>query len=121
MLRFNPSQARQGILLVADEIWADWILPAAAPREDGDGTCHAHAAHIPRITMCTHHAGAPGKEWVHFVPCSAVAANEGCALITMGTPFSPAARKLRLPTRSVAAAPHRPAPSRTVPPRTTLG
>ena len=23
--------ARQGVLLVADEIWADWVLPVAAP------------------------------------------------------------------------------------------
>ena len=61
--------ARQGVLLVADEIWADWVLPVAAPGEGADG---APAE------------GGEGGE--RFVPCSAVAPAEGCALITLGAP-----------------------------------
>ena len=56
--------ARQGALLVADEIWADWVLPAAAPAERGEG----------------------GEGGERFVPCSSVAPAEGCALITLGAP-----------------------------------
>ena len=69
--------ARQGVLLVADEIWADWVLPAAAladgghgaPAEGGEGG-----------------DGAPTEGGERFVPCSAVAAAEGCSLITLGAP-----------------------------------
>ena len=61
--------ARQGVLLVADEIWADWVLPVAAPGEGANG---APAE------------GGEGGE--RFVPCSAVAPAEGCALITLGAP-----------------------------------
>ena len=61
--------ARQGVLLVADEIWADWVLPVVAPAEGGHGVGPER-----------------GERGERFVPCSAVAPAEGCALITMGAP-----------------------------------
>ena len=61
--------ARQGVLLVADEIWADWVLPEVAPAEGGHGVGPER-----------------GERGERFVPCSAVAPAEGCALITLGAP-----------------------------------
>ena len=61
--------ARQGVLLVADEIWADWVLPVVAPAEGRHGVGPER-----------------GERGERFVPCSAVAPAEGCALITMGAP-----------------------------------
>ena len=72
--------ARQGVLLVADEIWADWVLPAAALAEGGDG--------VPAkgVEGGEGGVGAPAEGGERFVPCSAVAAAEGCSLITLGAP-----------------------------------
>ena len=64
--------ARQGVLLVADEIWADWVLPEVAPAEGGHGVGPER--------------GERGERGERFVPCSAVAPAEGCALITLGAP-----------------------------------
>ena len=59
--------ARHGVLLVADEIWADWVLPSAVGDLGGV------------IAQETEGGG-------RFVPCCAVAPREGCALITLGAP-----------------------------------
>ena len=62
--------ARQGVLLVADEIWADWVLPAAALAEGGDGV-PAKGGEGGEGGV-----GAPAEGGERFVPCSAVAAAE---------------------------------------------